>query len=508
MPQSRSLSDHCPRPNSRLAAINNGAVTCASASQYDALEQLGNEGWNWDNLLQYFKRFQRWTPPNKEQSDAGARSDASVHGTDGPVSVAFSPGFYKGPQQPAFVAGVKEALGVKQVDDLCSGDANAVAYTQNTIEPTGDQIRSSSATGYLTPVENSRSNLVVLTNWRGVKMNWAEGSSESSRAASVVAQSKADGPQETFAASSEVIVAAGAIRSPLFLEASGIGESSVLERIGVQQKVDLPGVGKNLQEQTMSVLGTPKGDYDFGGNGPSAVIAMPSISQLMKNATEVEAWVRQNMDAWAEQQVQGGGSASKSGLLKQYNVLTDLIFKQNAPVVELFGDSGFPSSGLGIDHWQLLPLSRGYVHSTDASGFSHPDLNPRYFDVPLDMQITVHGLRASRKTLKSNAIQSALKRGEDQPGFSQIPDGPNNGRWDRWEKYVLDGFGSVSHQIGTAAMLPREDGGVVGPDFKVHGTSNVRVVDGSVLPIQLSAHLSASLYAFAEKAAATIKGAA
>lgn len=258
----------------------------------------------------------------------------------------------------------------------------------------------------------------------------------------------------------------------------------------------------------MSVLGTPKGDYDFEGSGPSAVVAMPSISQIMANASEVEGWVRQNLDAWAEQQVRGGGAASKSGLLKQYNVLADLIFKQDAPVVELFGDSGFPSTGLGIDHWQLLPLSRGYVHSTDASGFSAPDLNPRYFDVPLDMQITVHGLRAARKTLKSNAVQSALGQKEDKPGFGQIPDGPKNGRWSRWEKYVLDNFGSVSHQIGTAAMLPREDGGVVGPDFKVHGTRNVRVVDGSVLPVQLSAHLSATLYAFAEKAAAVIKGTA
>lgn len=57
-------------------------------------------------------------------------------------------------------------------------------------------------------------------------------------------------------------------------------------------------------------------------------------------------------------------------------------------------------------------------------------------------------------------------------------------------------------------MMSKELGGVVDPELRVYGTSNVRVVDASVLPTQFSGHLTATLYAVAEKASDFIKKAA
>lgn len=167
---------------------------------------------------------------------------------------------------------------------------------------------------------------------------------------------------------------------------------------------------------------------------------------------------------------------------------------------------------MGIDMWQMMPFSRGYVHSTDASGWGRPDLSPNYFSNPVDMLLTVHGLRNGRKVLLDSAIKDGLGETESQPGFGLIPDGPNHGRYDRWENWVLhgnggNGFSSVHHPISTAAMMPRELGGVVDSNFKVYDTSNVYIVDASVLNQQLSAHLSASLYGLAEKAASAIASA-
>jgi len=62
-----------------------------------------------------------------------------------------------------------------------------------------------------------------------------------------------------------------------------------------------------------------------------------------------------------------------------------------------------------------------------------------------------------------------------------------------------------SHPLGTAAMMPRDLGGVVNERLKVYGTKNVRVIDASVLPFQVSGHLTSTLYAISEKAADLIK---
>jgi choline dehydrogenase len=61
------------------------------------------------------------------------------------------------------------------------------------------------------------------------------------------------------------------------------------------------------------------------------------------------------------------------------------------------------------------------------------------------------------------------------------------------------------HVIGTCAMMPRELGGVVDWRVKVHGTRNVRVVDASIIPMQLSGHTMGPVYGVAEKAADLIK---
>lgn len=65
---------------------------------------------------------------------------------------------------------------------------------------------------------------------------------------------------------------------------------------------------------------------------------------------------------------------------------------------------------------------------------------------------------------------------------------------------------SNSHPVGTLAMMPKELGGVVDDKLMVYGTKNVRVVDASVFPFQVSGHLTSTLYALSERAADIIKG--
>ena len=73
------------------------------------------------------------------------------------------------------------------------------------------------------------------------------------------------------------------------------------------------------------------------------------------------------------------------------------------------------------------------------------------------------------------------------------------------KRYVLDTATSAYHGCGTAAMQPREKGGVVDPKLVVYGTENIRVVDASVFPLIPRGNILSSVYAVAEKAAEIIR---
>lgn len=161
------------------------------------------------------------------------------------------------------------------------------------------------------------------------------------------------------------------------------------------------------------------------------------------------------------------------------------------------------------------------MQSTDP--FTYPTIKVNYFSVGMDLDIQVAGARLSRRILTSpplrfvlhsvfdrslteRAANSSLSTGETVPG-NQVPDNSQRGTDAAWQTWIKNGFASVAHPIGTAAMMKRSLGGVVDAQLKVYDTSNVRVVDASILPLQISAHLSSTLYGVAEKAADLIKAA-
>ncbi|KAK0560099.1 hypothetical protein OC844_003980 [Tilletia horrida] len=508
-------------------SINGGAITRGDVAQFDNIGKLGNAGWDYSSLLTYMKKSENFIVPNSAQVNAGAQYNASAHGSGGPVTIRFgdiqgasrrsaegayprfAKRFYTGPYQRNFVQAIKKAIGTDQVADLSAGHTNGVAFTPNSMLRGPGNLRSSSAIAYLNPVEN-RPNLVVLTTWRGWKINWASGSGTPT-ATGVVIQQSNGGTTYNVKATREVIVAAGAIRSPVFLEHSGIGDPSVLSPLNIPVKVNLPGVGRNLQEQTQSVFGAaPKNRADLNGQGPSNLIAMPSASQLMSNATAVRSYVESNFQRWAQDAVDAGGAVNIAGLIAQWKLTTSALFDSNVGAVEMFVDSGYPNNGFGVEMWPLLPFSRGTVHTSSASTFAKTIINPRYFSVPFDMDMQVAGCRAVRRIFQTSPVSDLFENGENLPGFDAsqggIPDGPNKGAYWRWQNWINSSFNSVAHPIGTCQMAPQAQGGVVDPNFKVYGTANVRVIDASVLPQQLSAHLSANLYGVAERAAAVIAG--
>jgi choline dehydrogenase len=145
----------------------------------------------------------------------------------------------------------------------------------------------------------------------------------------------------------------------------------------------------------------------------------------------------------------------------------------------------------------IKPLSRGTVRPASPNIFdSGPLIDPRYCADPYDCRVLLEALRFNDRLIQTAQMQ-ALKPSPAAPFVQPWITAPENETDVMHE--VKQRLATEFHPCGTAAMMPRQLGGVVDPQLRVWGTENVRVVDASIFPIIPSAHIQATVYAVAEK---------
>lgn len=132
-----------------------------------------------------------------------------------------------------------ESLGIKKNNDTFSGRNVGASCEPSGINPV-NSTRSYSTTAYLIP-NAARKNLVVLTSALVEKINWSADKEGENIVASGITFSSG-GKRYTANATKEVIISGGSVNTPQILELSGIGNSSVLAKVGIKQVVDLPSV--------------------------------------------------------------------------------------------------------------------------------------------------------------------------------------------------------------------------------------------------------------------------
>ncbi|TDL15334.1 alcohol oxidase, partial [Rickenella mellea] len=495
------------------SSINGATWTRGLKAQYDAFTTLlepsdADAGWNWDGLFPYMKKAEGFTTPNATQRARGADFVPSFHGTKGPVQVSFPDMTFGGPQQPAFAQTVSNLTGIAHSPDLNGGQPNVVSFTPLSLNPHDSDHRSSSATAYLSPIENVRTNWLTLINHLVTRVN-LDGPAPFTATGVKFKKSDNTGSEFVVNARKEVIVAAGAIKTPALLQLSGIGDPNVIGAVGLPTKIPLKSVGRNLQDQTLNALAAGA-NFDVGGVGPNNCIAFPNLYQLFGTQGNAMAQnITNSVPSWAKSQAVNGLSAN--ALQTIFDVQAKLIVNENAPIFELLFLSEAGRFGMVV--WNLLPFSRGSVTIISPDAFINPKVTVNWFSVDFDLKVQIAGVRLVRQLFNSPPL-SSLSTGEILPGTSVVPDDPPGsfGTDVAWRKYILDltpgaGFGPNNHTIGTCSMMRRELGGVVDASLKVYDTKNLRVVDASVLPLQLSAHLSSTVYGVAEKAADIIKAA-
>ena len=194
-------------------------------AQFDAWEDLGNPGWNWATLFPYYKKSEKYTVPSNTQVAAGATFEYQDHGFDGHVHVGYPLALVNGSFAPRVIQ-TWEGLSLPHNPDLNSGGVRGFSMGPQTLDPELN-IRWDAARAYYYPIEE-RPNLKIVKGtvkriiWAEEKCKWSP-CDDNRLVASGVEFLNGDGETDVLKARKEVVISAGAVRTPLVLEGSGIG---------------------------------------------------------------------------------------------------------------------------------------------------------------------------------------------------------------------------------------------------------------------------------------------
>ncbi|KAI8624824.1 hypothetical protein F5Y19DRAFT_283225 [Xylariaceae sp. FL1651] len=501
-----------------------------SRTSLDSWGKMGNKGWSFDDLAPYFQKFSTSHPPSQAIRDTlgGLGYFQEDLAGNGPVQLSFDDQ-YSIMNEKWFKTFAE--LGLEMKSDPRTGKAIGAFQNSSTIE-SKTNVRSSSVTAYYTEEIAKRPNLKVLMETVVQKVN-TETRNGLVTATGVQVKDK-DGKVTSISANREVILAAGTIRTPQMLELSGIGDRDLLESLGIEVLIDNPNVGEHLQDHLMTSQQFPvKKDYPsadglrnpdkfqsafeqyastkqgpLAGMGTSvAYVPMADRSGVMTTADRKALFDEYLL----------GGPALNPVQKREFKLIRELLEAEQEPAIQYLCFPGSltvtphpdtltdmftshaPYDCIGIMALLNHPFSRGSVHisSTDAS--SPPTWEPNYCSHPLDLEILARTVGFVEKIVNTAPYKDMI-----DPELKRLPDATGDDL-ESAKEIVRGRTVSCFHIAGTCRMLPRELGGVINERLIVHGTSNIRVVDASMIPLEPLGNIQTTVYAVAERAADFIK---
>ncbi|KAI4592934.1 hypothetical protein KJ359_010186 [Pestalotiopsis sp. 9143b] len=497
----RDLQYHAGKAWGGTSTINGMTYLRGDRAEVDAWERLGNDGWNWDALWPHYKAVERFEVPTPAQAAAGASWDPAFHGLAGELATGYPFELLNGSLHETWRQ-TWEGLGFPWNPDANGGDIRGISIWPETLDRDADT-REDASRAFLQPIL-SRPNLKIIQG-TVKRLTWKEGNDTCEADADGVEYLTAAGDSVTVQAGKEVILSAGSLRSPLILESSGVGHLETLEKLGIATKIDLPGVGENMIEQPLAALAYSANFPNTTGTVGPFGLFVNAQDIFGDETTDIAATTRGNLSTWAAQiSAANGGIIDAAALLQVFQVQHDLIFEQNVTIGEILSNFA-EEPGLGYIAnvgWPLLPFSRGSVHLKSADAIDDPAIDPKYLLADFDVAVMTAAGRVAQAFYYQEPIADSVT-GYILPGDAVLP---RNATDQQWRDALVASVTPNHHALASAAMMSRELGGVVDPHLRVYGTSNVRVVDASVIPLQISGHLTATLYAVADRAAGIILG--
>ncbi|RMX73054.1 hypothetical protein D0869_13994 [Hortaea werneckii] len=474
----------------------------------DSMQQwadlVGDQSWAWDNLLPYYKKSVHYTP-FKESMYTNSSNPQNLEAflPEGePLEVSYSNAVNP------FGTWIRKAfadVGLPQIDGLSSGHLLGAAYAPFTIDPkTG--YRSSSESAYLQSALNNHLSPIVYHGTLATETLF-DGEKATGVKALTAGTYETPGKNFTLSARKEVILSAGTFQSPQLLMVSGIGNCTELADLGIDCKVDLPGVGQNMWDHLIF--------------GSTHAVNVNTASTSLNNATLAAILKQVYLES-------GSGPLSTFGpgyygweklptgyrenLSSASVAALDRNFPPDWPEIEWLPQGGY--SGRGLNKQQadprdgrnyatlatalVAPLSRGTVKLASPYMWDLPLVNPAWLTNEADMELAVQAFRRGRQIWQVLVDMGVAHVEEVFPGLNVSSDAETR-------DYIAYSLSTVYHAACTCKMGKSSDKmAVVDSKACVHGVQGLRVVDASAFPILPPGHPQSTIYAFAEKIAHSI----
>lgn len=469
-----------------------------ASSQIDLWPSLGLD-LDWTKLFNYSKKGEHFQIPTPNLVELGASYEPSDHGYSGLVLTCISPYMTNNSLHDTLNMTFK-AVGIPPRLEFNGGALRGFGVqmaTQNVVA----NVREDAGRAYYYPYQD-RQNLLMFVNTTAARIVWSQNTPQGLAVASAAEVVGQDGEPYLIHANREIILSAGAFRSPAILELSGVGNPKILSKYSINTTVDLPSVGENLQDQTtMAITATSIG---YNSTGFPVFVSHTSFQDLFGAESDaVYNSTLAKLPAYAAS-IADRSDGALNATEQEYLLKTqlELLVNSNTPASEVVPLS--IQTLIGAVFWPLQPFSRGSVHINSTDGTEQPNIDSRFFEFDFDGQMAVATAKFTRKVLLTPPLSDFVNITSLSPSLETIPEDASDEQWLDWVK-TKSSFQPNYHHLGTCAMLPKAMGGVVDNDFKVYGTRNVRVVDLSVIPLQVAGHSTALLYGVAEWASTKIE---
>ncbi|MBV8457852.1 MAG: GMC family oxidoreductase N-terminal domain-containing protein [Acetobacteraceae bacterium] len=413
-----------PYPRGKVVGGSSAINALAYQRGHPAAYDRWPKKWRFSDLLPYFKRAETFS--------GGA--DA-WHGGDGPLHVlSLANVTDRTPVASAFMSASQE-LGFPMTPDIGGAITTGIGWNQLSIK---GHVRDDAATAYLGSLADVSLDLLVGTEVLGLAI-------ENRRCAGVRLAERVVRPEI------EVLLCAGAIDSPRLLMLSGVGPAGHLATLGIPVSVDLPDVGRHLQDHLL-LAGV-------------AYAAKREVPRSHYNHADAVLYVPRE---------------------DPHDSPDLLVMCLSLPfVLPTVGPLAPPAYVLVP--CLLRPRSRGIVKLASSDPLAPALIDPNYLAESADLDVLVQGVRLARE-IGAAAAFADWRAQEIYPGVNALS--PTDLR-----QFVRRAANSFHHPVGTCRI-----GSVVDEALRVRGMAGLRVIDASVIPEIPQAMVNAATIAVAERA--------